>query len=125
MSDASVPQAKVDLPPGVTLTAPVKPEYSRILTTDALAFVADLARTFRPRVEELLARRRERQTKFDAGERPDFLAETASVRAGDWKVAPLPKDLLDRRTEIMSWYNWRQLVGTVRLDNGTVVSISF
>jgi len=84
----------------VSLTGPGRPEYSRVLTPAALAFVADLARTFRPRVEQLLARRRERQAEFDAGARPDFLSATADVRAGDWKVAPLPEDLLDRRTEI-------------------------
>ena len=100
MSDASAHQPKVALPQGVSLTGQVRPEYSRILSTDALAFVADLARTFGPRVAELLKRRSERQVRFDAGERPDFLSETADVRARDWKVAPLPKDLLDRRTEI-------------------------
>jgi malate synthase len=41
-----------------------------------------------------------RQAKFDAGEPPDFLPETAEVRAREWRVAPLPKDLLDRRVEI-------------------------
>jgi malate synthase len=100
MSDAPAYQPQVALPPGVVLGGLVRPQYAPILTTDALAFVADLVRTFRPRVKELLARRRERQVRFDAGEKPDFLPETASVRAGDWKVAPLPKDLLDRRVEI-------------------------
>jgi malate synthase len=100
MSDSPAYQPQSSLPPGVVLGGPVRPQYAPILTTDALAFVADLVRTFRPRVKELLARRRERQARFDAGEKPDFLPETASVRAGDWKVAALPKDLLDRRIEI-------------------------
>jgi malate synthase len=71
-----------------------------ILSTDALELVADLVRTFRPRVKELLAKRVERQARFDAGERPDFLPETADIRAGDWKCAPVPSVLLDRRVEI-------------------------
>jgi malate synthase len=71
-----------------------------ILAEPALAFVADLVRTFRPRVRELLARRAERQARFDRGELPDFLPETANVRAGDWKCAALPDVLLDRRVEI-------------------------
>ena len=100
MSDASVDQLQSVLPPGTTLSGPIRPQYAAVLSRDALAFVADLARTFRPRVKELLARRRERQARFDAGERPDFLAETADVRARDWTVSPLPKDLLDRRVEI-------------------------
>jgi malate synthase len=74
--------------------------YEAVLTEEALAFVALLAREFTPRVEEVLARRRERQARFDAGERPDFLAETADVRESNWMVAPLPDDLQDRRVEI-------------------------
>jgi malate synthase A len=98
---SEIPAYQPQTPPqGVTLKAPARPQYAPILTTDALAFVADLVRTFRPRVKELLARRRERQARFDAGERPDFLAETADVRAREWTVAPLPQDLLDRRVEI-------------------------
>lgn len=71
-----------------------------ILSTEALEYVADLVRTFRPRVKELLARRVERQARFDAGERPDFLAETAGVRSADWTCATVPPLLLDRRVEI-------------------------
>ncbi len=100
MSDASAYLSPSALPAGVSLSGPVRGPYAAVLTKDALEFVADLARTFRPRVKELLARRRERQVRFDAGERPDFLAETADVRAREWTVAPLPKDLLDRRVEI-------------------------
>ncbi len=89
------------LPSGVILTSPVSAEQAEILTEEALAFVADLARGFQPRVDDLLARRRERQARLDAGdERFGFLAETADVRAGDWKIAEVPGVLLDRRVEI-------------------------
>ncbi len=100
MSDASVNQLQSTLPPGIALSAPIRPPYAAVLSHDALAFVAELARAFRPRVKELLARRRDRQARFDAGERPDFLQETAEVRARDWTVSALPADLLDRRVEI-------------------------
>jgi malate synthase len=76
------------------------PSETLILSTEALELVADLVRTFRPRVKELLAARAARQARFDAGERPDFLAETANVRAGAWTCAPVPELLLDRRVEI-------------------------
>ena len=79
---------------------PRLPSAEAVLTPEALAFVADLVRTFGARREALLARRREVQARLDAGERFDFLDETADVRAGGWKVAPLPADLLDRRVEI-------------------------
>ncbi|HEU5326027.1 MAG TPA: malate synthase A [Candidatus Limnocylindria bacterium] len=89
-----------DTPPGVTLTRPTE-HADEILTPDALAFVAELHRRFDPRRRELLAARAERQARFDAGELPDFLVETASVREDDgWQVAPAPGDLLDRRVEI-------------------------
>ncbi len=74
--------------------------YAAILSPAACAFVADLVRRFGPRRAELLARRADRQRAIDAGQMPDFLPETAALRDGDWRVAPIPTDLLDRRTEI-------------------------
>src|SRR6185503_13657251 len=84
-------------PSALTVVGPQHPCFEAVLTPRALDFVADLVHVFQPRLDELLARRRERQARFDAGERPDFLLETASVRAADWRVAPFPKDLEDRR----------------------------
>ena len=83
-----------------TVTAPLPPGAETVLTPEALAFVEDLVRTFRPRVEELLERRREVQRRLDAGERPTFLSSTEEIRGSPWTVAPLPADLLDRRVEI-------------------------
>ena len=82
------------------INAPVSPAQAEILTPEARRFVAKLAATFEARRQDLLARRRERQVKLDAGEFPDFLPETASIRAADWRVAPIPADLTDRRVEI-------------------------
>jgi malate synthase len=90
----------MNLPQGVELRGPIRPGFERILTADALALVATLHRTFDGRRRELLARRAERARRLDAGERPDFLAETRSVREGDWTIAPLPADLQCRRAEI-------------------------
>lgn len=88
------------LPAGVTITAPITPEYAEILTPEALEFLATLHRRFNARRLELLARRTERQRAIDAGERPDFLPETAHIRASDWTIAPFPPQLNDRRVEI-------------------------
>ncbi len=74
--------------------------YDEILSRDALSFVENLVREFQPRIEELLEAREATQRRFDAGERPTFLEETVDVREGDWTVAELPQDLLDRRVEI-------------------------
>ena len=90
----------LQLPAGLQINAPLLPGFETILTPDALALVAKLHRAFEPRRQQLLAARVERAKRLDAGERPDFLAETAHIRAGDWKVAPLPKALECRRVEI-------------------------
>src|SRR5437899_2403415 len=73
---------------------------ARVLTPAALEFVEDLTRRFSPRIDELLERRRVVQARFNGGDRPNFLSETTHVRSGDWRVAPPPRDLLDRRVEI-------------------------
>src|SRR5437763_15819508 len=85
------------------MSAPTLPSVEgaeRVLTASAISFIEDLTRRFRPRIDELLERRRATQARFNAGAHPDFLAETAAVRNGDWKVGPIPADLQDRRVEI-------------------------
>ena len=90
----------LDLPEGVSIDGVIHPGFEKVLTQEAIAFVADLQRRFNPRREELLAARVERQRRLDAGEKPDFLPETLQIRESDWTVAPLPQDILDRRVEI-------------------------
>ncbi|MBA2374216.1 MAG: malate synthase A, partial [Chloroflexi bacterium] len=87
-------------PPGVTISGPAVPGSDRILTDDALAFVADLERRFGPLRIDLLERRHERQAAIDGGERLDFLPGTAAIRESAWTVAAAPPDLDDRRVEI-------------------------
>ena len=89
-----------NLPAGLAINAPVTPEYAQILTPEALAFFATLARKFEPTRQSLLAARAVRQKQFDAGTLPDFLAETKHIREGSWVVAPCPADIQDRRIEI-------------------------
>jgi malate synthase len=71
-----------------------------ILSPQAVAFVERLHRELNPRRLELLGRRHERQLELDRGALPDFRADTKEIREGDWRVAPAPDDLLDRRCEI-------------------------
>jgi malate synthase len=79
---------------------PVEGRATEVLTPEALAFVAALQRRFNAERERLLAARQERQQRLDAGERPDFLEETREIRESDWRVAPVPLELQDRRVEI-------------------------
>jgi len=88
-------------PDGVEILRPVDGRQASVLTPEALAFVADLQRRFGPRRAEILAARAQRWQRLRTGaERPDFLAETAGVRTGDWQVAPPPPALARRRVEI-------------------------
>ena len=90
----------LDIAANIQITGPIEGRAVEILTPEAVAFVADLHRRFDGRRRELLAARAARQARFDAGELPDFLPETADVRAADWTVAAIPADLQDRRVEI-------------------------
>jgi len=85
---------------GVEITGAMTPATKKILTPEALKFVAALVRKHGPTRDKLLALRVERQKLIDAGKKPNFLKETKKVRDGKWKIAGIPKDLLDRRVEI-------------------------
>jgi len=85
---------------GVEILAKPHPEEDRILTPAALQFITGLQRSFNSSRLELLAARAERQKRLDAGERPDFLKETANIRGSEWTVAAIPADLQNRRVEI-------------------------
>ena len=88
------------LPEGVQINAPIRAGYETILTKEALALVAKLHRAFNTRRQDLLQARAARQARIDAGEKPDFLPQTAQIRAGAWKIAPLPQALERRHSEI-------------------------
>ena len=85
-------------PPGVALRT--LDAASDLLTPAALALLAAVHRCFDGRRRDLLAARRLRQARHDAGTLPDFRADTAAIRATDWRVAPIPEPLWDRRVEI-------------------------
>jgi malate synthase len=84
----------------VEITTGATPNSERVLTPEAVAFVAELHRAFDGRRWDLLQHRVERQQRLLSGELPDFLPETEHIRAGEWKVAPIPLAIADRRVEI-------------------------
>ncbi len=84
----------------LTITADPVQGQDGILTSDALAFIAELETKFGARRRDVLKNRVDVQARLDAGGTLDFLAETADIRAGDWRVRPAPADLQDRRVEI-------------------------
>jgi malate synthase len=104
---------------GVEFLAPVNESYAKILTPEAVAFIVDLQRTFNDRRKALLDARHERQKRLDAGEKPNFLAETKAIRDAEWTVAPLPADLLDRRVEITGPVDRKMIINA--LNSGAKV----
>ena len=99
--------------------AAMPPRGEEVLTSEALSLIADLHRKFDARRRELLAHRTERQSRFDLGERPDFLDETAAIRAGDWTVGAIPEDLEDRRVEITGPVDRKMIINA--LNSGAKV----
>ena len=103
----------------VEVRGPSSGRSAEILSPDALGFLARLHRGFDARRLAALAKRAERQSAFDAGHTPDFLAETRSVRESDWQVAPIPADLTDRRVEITGPVDRKMIVNA--LNSGAKV----
>ena len=85
---------------GIDICGAMKPGYEKVLTPEAIDFAVELEREFGTERRRLLSRRAEVQLRLDAGWKPDFLPETQAIRTGDWRVAPIPRDLQDRRVEI-------------------------
>lgn len=75
-------------------------KFEEILTGDALEFLEKLHLHFDERRKNLLELRKHLQQNLDEGKKLDFLSETKSIREADWTIAPIPKDLQDRRVEI-------------------------
>ncbi len=89
------------------------PRVSEVLSEEALGFLAALHRHFDAGRKTLLEARAERQARLDRGEIPDFLRDTADLRAADWRVAPAPADLQDRRVEITGPTNAKMVINAL------------
>ncbi len=94
----------------IQILGPVPAQYADVVTGDALGFVAELHRNFETARRRLMQARVQRQAEIDAGAAPDFLPATRSVREGDWRVAPAPADLTNRRVEITGPSSNRRMV---------------
>src|SRR6266404_140005 len=101
------------------LTPSANAAHAEILSKDALDFVAGLCSEFEPSRQELLARQRARQRELDAGKFPNFHAETAEFRKMEWTVAPIPRDLMDRRIEITGPVDRKMVINA--LNSGSSV----
>lgn len=97
----------------VQITGEAVPGMEEILTPEALEFIEKLHTRFDKRRIELLEKRQVRQQELDSGKKLDFLPETKNIREGDWKIAPLPEDMKDRRVEITGPTNRKMLINAL------------
>ena len=87
--------------PGIQLPPDQPNLFDRILTPQAIGFVAHLHRKYEQRRRDLMKARADRQAMLDAGKASfGFLPETRPIRDAEWTIAPTPPDLEDRRVEI-------------------------
>jgi malate synthase len=103
-------------------TGVIKSEYAAILTPEVTAFLIELFERFSTSRTALLKKRVERQARLDAGELPDFLPETKGIREAEWKVAPIPAPLLDRRVEITGPVDRKMIINA--LNSGAKVFLA-
>lgn len=107
---------------GITITGPLNPQFMEILSLEAQNFVAALAREFNSRRLELLEQRGDIQAAIDGGKLPDFLPETREIRSGDWRVAPVPQDLQDRRVEITGPVDRKMVINALNSGASTYMA---
>lgn len=108
---------------GVSILGKVDDAHRKILTPDALAFLALLHRSFDTTRRGLLERRKQRQADIDRGQLPDFLPETKHIRDNDtWKGAPPAPGLVDRRVEITGPTDRKMVVNALNSDVWTYMA---
>lgn len=108
---------------GVSVLGSVKEEHKKILTPQALAFLALLHRSFNATRKNLLERRKVRQAELDRGALPDFLPETRHIRENPtWKGAPPAPGLVDRRVEITGPTDRKMVVNALNSEVWTYMA---
>lgn len=88
----------------------------QILDKGVLAFLQDLSKQFASEIPELLAKRKQKQTRIDAGQLPDFLPETRAIREGNWSIRGIPNDLTDRRVEITGPVDRKMIINALNAN---------
>lgn len=108
---------------GVTVLGKIDSTHRKILTPEALTFLALLQRSFNATRKNLLERRKLRQAELDRGVLPDFLPETKHVRDNaTWKGAPPAPGLVDRRVEITGPTDRKMVVNALNADVWTYMA---
>lgn len=108
---------------GVAVLGPIQESQRKILTPQALAFLALLQRSFNTTRKALLERRKSRQAELDKGALPDFLPETKHIRDDPtWKGAAPAPGLVDRRVEITGPTDRKMVVNALNAEVWTYMA---
>lgn len=102
-----------DIVAGLTFTLPPIAAAVELFTPELQQLLIQLGRGCRSEVDALLQARAQRQQELDAGAMPEFPAATRDIRDGDWQVAEIPPDLLDRRVEITGPVDRKMIVNAL------------
>ena len=107
----------------VNILGPLNNDTKKILSKDAIIFLATLQRAFNDTRKALLQRRVIRQQELDKGNLLDFLPETKHIRENDaWKGAPPAPGLVDRRIEITGPTDRKMVVNALNSDVWTYMA---
>ena len=108
---------------GVSVNGTITDFNRKILSKEALAFLALLHRSFNPKRKELLQRRVIRQAELDKGQLPDFLPETKHIRENEaWQGARPAPGLVDRRVEITGPTDRKMIVNALNSNVWTYMA---
>jgi malate synthase len=100
----------------ITFVGPVIEGQQEVFNSGAVEFLNSLCAKFAAEVPELLTKRKQKQTRIDAGELPDFLPETRAIRDGDWTIRGIPEDLTDRRVEITGPVDRKMIINALNAN---------
>jgi malate synthase len=108
---------------GVNILGSITDFNKKILSKEAVAFLALLHRSFNGTRKELLQRRVIRQAELDKGQLPDFLPETKHIRENDaWRGAKPAPGLIDRRVEITGPTDRKMIVNALNSNVWTYMA---
>ena len=113
---SSESEGSVLIAEGIEIRGEIREDWEQILSVEALQFVAALHREFNQTRSSLLLERNTRQSNFDAGQLPDFLADTVGIRESDWVVADCPEDLEKRWVEITGPCERKMMINALNSD---------
>jgi len=104
---------EIEMPEGIKICGEINSDYARVLTPEALSFVASLHRKFDATRLHLLEQRAEKQKRYDEGALPNFLESTENIRTSDWRVGAIPGPLQHRAVEITGPVDRKMIVNAL------------